>query len=67
MIELEVNGRRVELLGPTPLPDYLQELGVDPATVAIEVNGEILPRAGYPGCMLRAGDRIEVVRMVGGG
>jgi sulfur carrier protein len=64
---LRVNGREVELSGPTPLPDYLRGLGVDPRAVAVEHNGEIIQRDVYDACLLRDGDVIEIVRMVGGG
>lgn len=67
MIRLQVNGRAVELDGPTPLLDYLGGLGVDARAVAVEVNGEILERERYGTCTLREGDTIEIVRMVGGG
>jgi thiamine biosynthesis protein ThiS len=67
MIGLRVNGKPVELAGPTPLLDYLSGLGVDPRSIAVEVNGEILQREAYPGCTLRDGDAVEIVRMVGGG
>lgn len=67
MIRLQVNGRAVELDGPTPLLDYLGRLGVDARAVAVEVNGEILERERYGTCTLREGDTIEIVRMVGGG
>lgn len=67
MISLEVNGRRVELERPTPLVEYIERLGVDPRAVAVEHNGEILERSAYASTTLRAGDRVEIVRMVGGG
>ena len=67
MIALRINGRAVELPGPTPLLDYVHELGVDPRGIAVEVNGEILQRDDYPGCTLVEGDVVEIVRMVGGG
>ncbi len=67
MIGLLVNGKRVELDGPTLLTDYLARLGADPRSVAVEHNGEIVERAGYATLMLREGDRVEIVRMVGGG
>ncbi len=67
MIGLQVNGRRVELPGPTPLLDYLRDLGIDARAVAVEVDGEILEREQYASCTLREGDVIEIVRMVGGG
>ncbi len=67
MIELVVNGKQVALDAPTPLLEYLSTLGVDPRSVAVEHNGEILERAGYERTVLNAGDVVEIVRMVGGG
>jgi sulfur carrier protein len=67
VISLMVNGKTVELDAPTPLPAYLDRLGVDPRTVAVEHNGEIIERAGYERTILNAGDVVEIVRMVGGG
>jgi thiamine biosynthesis protein ThiS len=67
VIVLQVNGKRVELERPTPLLDYLARLGVDPQAVAVEHNGEIIERAGFPALTLREGDHVEIVRMVGGG
>jgi sulfur carrier protein len=67
MIALQINGKRVELKGPTPLLDYLEQLGVNPRAVAVEHNGEIIERAAFESVTLRDDDRIEIVRMVGGG
>jgi thiamine biosynthesis protein ThiS len=67
MIGVQVNGRQVELDAPTPLVEYLERLGVDPRAVAVEHNGTILERADYATAVLRAGDVVEIVRMVGGG
>lgn len=67
MIALRVNGRPVELAGPTPLLDYVRDLGVDPRAIAVEINGEILERDAYATRTLGDGDVVEIVRMVGGG
>jgi sulfur carrier protein len=67
MIALRVNGRPVELERPTPLLDYVAQLGVDPRAIAVEVNGEILDRDTYGERVLADGDVVEIVRMVGGG
>jgi len=67
MITLQVNGKPVELDRSTPLVAYLERLGVDPRAVAVEHNGEILERSAYASVMLREGDQVEIVRMVGGG
>jgi len=67
MIALQVNGKRVELDEPTLLTDYLARLGANPRAVAVEHNGEIVERESYATLVLREGDRVEIVRMVGGG
>ena len=66
-MEVRINGKPVELDAPTPLLDYLARLGVDPRSVAVEHNGEILERDGYRRAVLYGGDVVEIVRMVGGG
>ena len=66
-MNLQVNGKAREVEQGTPLAELLRALGVDPATVAVEVNGEIVPRESFPAHILSEGDRVEVVRMVGGG
>jgi thiamine biosynthesis protein ThiS len=67
MITLQVNGKKIELDGPTPLTAYLEILGVSPRAVAVEHNGMIIERDAYAITTLRNGDVMEIVRMVGGG
>lgn len=67
MIALRINGKQVDLEEPTRLLDYLTTLGVDPRAIAVEHNGEIVQRDRYAEVVLRAGDVVEIVRMVGGG
>ena len=67
MIALRINGKQVDLEAPTGLLDYLATLGVDPRAIAVEHNGEIVERDRYSAVVLRAGDVVEIVRMVGGG
>jgi sulfur carrier protein len=66
-ISISVNGKPQSLAGPMRLSDFLIELGVDPRLVALAYNEEVVPRANYGLVQLTAGDRVEVVRMVGGG
>lgn len=67
MITLQVNGRRVELDRPTALLTYLEKLGVNARSVAVEHNGVIIERSSYADATLDDGDIVEIVRMVGGG
>jgi sulfur carrier protein len=49
------------------LEQLIGELGLKGDRVAVEVNGEIVPRANWVQTALAEGDRLEVVHFVGGG
>ena len=51
---------------PTPA-DGQTLAGYDPARVAVERNGNIVPKAQYSATTLADGDVVEIVRFVGGG
>ncbi|MBI3978971.1 MAG: sulfur carrier protein ThiS [Chloroflexi bacterium] len=67
MIALTINGKERTLPAETPLPDYLAQIGVNPLAVAVEHNGDVIHRERYADVILRAGDRVEILRMIGGG
>ena len=67
MIHVTINGKPVELEGPTRLVDYLASLKVDPRAVAVEINERILDRDEFPAATFQDEDVVEIVRMVGGG
>jgi glycine oxidase len=67
MISLTINGKPRELDKETPLPDLLRSLDVNPRLVAVGLNGEVVPKNEYADTVLRDGDVVEIVRMVGGG
>ena len=52
---------------PANLEQLIGELGLKGDRVAVEHNGEIVPRAVWAGTTLNGGDRLEVVHFVGGG
>ena len=66
-ITLTVNGKPQEHSDELPLPALLEHLGVDRRLVAVAHNGDVIPRDRYEQVCLRNGDRVEIVRMVGGG
>jgi sulfur carrier protein len=49
------------------LEQLIGELGLKGDRVAVEVNGEIVPRASWVQTAVAEGDRLEVVHFVGGG
>lgn len=66
-ITVKVNGELQSCSPNTGLPDFLQQLGMNPRLVAVEYNGEILHRQFWEATELKAGDRLEIVTIVGGG
>ncbi|HUX67660.1 MAG TPA: sulfur carrier protein ThiS [Terriglobales bacterium] len=65
-MEIVFNGAAVVVAAAT-LEELLRELGVGTERVAVERNRELVPRRQWGTTALAAGDRIEVVQMVGGG
>jgi sulfur carrier protein len=66
-MEIEVNGERRQLADGTTITDLLLAMEVRQPHVAVEVNLEVVPRAKHAETILREGDRLEVVTLVGGG
>ena len=66
-MDVTVNGKARGAGDGLTLLGLLDEIGIDPRIVAIEHNGEIVKRARYAETALSDGDRLEIVRMVGGG
>jgi sulfur carrier protein len=66
-MQIEVNGQPREVPEGTTIAGLLNELDVKLPHVAVEVNLEVVPRAQHARHQLRAGDRLEVVTLVGGG
>ena len=66
-IALQVNGESRQATAGLSLQLLLVELGYEPRLVVVEFNGAIVPRAQWPDQPVGAGDRLEVVTIVGGG
>lgn len=66
-MEIFVNGTACQTSVEATLLQLLTELGVAQQRLAIELNSEIVPRSGYAVQQLHAGDRIELIKAVGGG
>ena len=64
---ITVNGKKVTLTGPLSVADYLEQNKYQIKRIAVEMNGDILPKYSYSDTMLKDGDRLEVVSFVGGG
>ena len=64
---LTLNDRPTELPEGTTVAALLASLGFAERRVAVERNGDIVPRATYAETSLAEGDRVEIVQFVGGG
>ena len=67
MIGITVNGARHAIEAPLSIRGLLERLEMAGKKVAVERNGEIVPRSLHPQTLLRDGDALEIVVAVGGG
>jgi sulfur carrier protein len=66
-MEITVNGSTRAYESPLAVADLLQRMALTGKKVAVERNGEIVPRGAHASTMLSQGDRLEIVVAVGGG
>ena len=64
---MKLNGEQVTLLKPIPLLDFLKERNYADNRVAVELNGDIVPKSEFETVILKDSDKIEIVCFVGGG
>jgi len=62
-----VNGVAREVKGAQTIADLVARLGLEGKRIAVERNGEVVPRSRYADTPLARGDRLEIVGAVGGG
>ena len=63
---VKINGEELNIAGKT-VAEYLRATNYDPKRIAVERNGDIVPKAQYGQTVLKDGDSVEVVSFVGGG
>ncbi|MCG5501950.1 sulfur carrier protein ThiS [Ectothiorhodospira lacustris] len=66
-MEIIVNGEARQLPEPSTAATLVEALGLTGRRLAMEVNGELLPRSRFDTYRFNAGDRIEIVQAIGGG
>ncbi len=67
MIELTVNGESRLFAPGITVAQLIDELQLAGKRIALEKNGEIVPRSRFGEERLQDGDRLEIVVAVGGG
>ena len=63
---VKINGELLSADGKT-VSEILADMETSAQRVAVELNEEIVPKAAYGSTVLKDGDKVEVVRFVGGG
>lgn len=67
MITLSINGAARQLPPNTTVASLIEEMGFAGKRIAIERNGDIVPRSTFATQLLSNGDKLEIVVAVGGG
>ncbi len=67
MINVTINGTSRQLPDSTSVAGLIEEMGLTGKRIALERNGDIVPRSRFPVQQLADGDKLEVVVAVGGG
>lgn len=66
-MDIVLNGEPRSLASAATVQDLLRSEGLGERRVAVEVNGEIVPRSRHGEHALASGDRVEIVHALGGG
>ncbi|MDD9890931.1 MAG: sulfur carrier protein ThiS [Gammaproteobacteria bacterium] len=66
-MQITVNGDQQVIGAASSLQDLLESLQMTNGRIAVELNGEIVPKSSFQRHVLRDGDKIEIVQAIGGG
>jgi sulfur carrier protein len=64
---VHVNGEDYELPEALTVAELVERVGLSGQRIALERNSEIVPRSEHATTKLEPGDRVEIVRAIGGG
>ena len=67
MPEIKINGELRQIPDALTISGLIDQLGYTGKRIAIERNGEIVPKSQHASTALAAGDQLEIVVAVGGG
>ena len=66
-MEILLNGETRTVPAGLTVAGLIAQLELQPKFVAVERNLQVVPQREHAGCELVAGDRVEIVTLVGGG
>jgi len=67
LMQITVNGAPRRFDNPLCVAELIEQLGMTGRKIAVERNGEIVPKSAHARTSLSDGDRLEIVVAVGGG
>jgi sulfur carrier protein len=67
LMEIKVNGETIEIEDGLAIGQLLAQLNIENRNLAIEYNGEFLDGEDLEKIVIAGGDKLEIVRFVGGG
>ena len=67
MIQVTVNGSAQRYDAPLAVAELVRRMSLGGRKVAVERNGEIVPKSAHGSTLITDGDRLEIVAAVGGG
>ena len=62
-----VNGKNLEITDGANAAELIKQLGYQDQRIALEVNESIIPKSKHGDFLLNDGDKIEIIKAVGGG
>lgn len=66
-MQVSVNGEQYDLPEAITVAELVERVGLGDQRIALELNREIVPRSEFSETKLAEGDRVEIVRAIGGG
>ena len=66
-MQVQINGETKQLADGATVADLVAQFQLTPKRIAVEVNRDLVPRDTYDRTVIKDGDHIEIVTLVGGG
>jgi sulfur carrier protein len=66
-MRIRINGEPTDMPDGLTVAGLIEQLRMTGQRLALELNGEVVPRSRWPETLLADGDQTEIVRAIGGG
>ncbi|MEG3591723.1 MAG: sulfur carrier protein ThiS [Pseudomonadota bacterium] len=66
-MNVTINGKQKNVTGNTTVTNLFLKFNIKTKNIALELNGEILPKSEWLNYIVKEGDTIEIVEAIGGG